>query len=78
MSEKINIEGLFSKQIERIRPIKLKTKPNRQYLGKKILRNFDDCFSSRTLKTEVATTMGKNIMKLNIAAVVNINNSYSL
>ena len=35
-------------------------------------------FSSRTLKTEVATTMGKNIMKLKMAAAININNFYSL
>ena len=45
---------------------------------KKILRNLDDCFSSRTLKTEVATTMGKNIIKLKMAAAININNFYSL
>jgi len=46
-------------------------------LGKKILRNLDDWFSSKTLKIEVATTNGKNIIKLKMAAATNINKNFS-
>tara|TARA_B100000524_G_scaffold241820_1_gene129351 strand:- start:6 stop:194 length:189 start_codon:yes stop_codon:yes gene_type:complete len=47
-------------------------------LGKKILKKFEDCFSSKTLKTDVATTNGKKIIKLNIPATINIDKFDSL
>ena len=68
----------FQSKWKKLHLINLKRNHKGSILEKKNLRNLDDCFSSKTLNTDVATTNGKKIMKLNVAAATNVNKLYSL